>query len=80
MQEIFQLLIGLLVLALGFPLGSFLAKQTKEELKSGQKWFRLIIFVSLVGGFVGLILGNDVFLFSFFFMAIVTSQSLKRNR
>ena len=78
MQEIFQLVIGLLVLILGFPLGSFLAKQTKEELKSGQKWFRLIIFVSLIGGFVGLFLRNDVLLFSFFFIAIVTSRSLKK--
>ncbi len=80
MQEILKLLIGLLVLALGYPLGTFLAKQTKEELKSGQKWFRLIIFVSLIGGFVGLVLGNDVLLFSFFFIAIVTSRSLKKKK
>lgn len=79
MQEIFQLLIGFLVLILGFPLGIFLAKQTKEELKSGQKWFKLIVFGSLIGGFIGLILKNDVLLFSFFFIAIVTGRSLKKN-
>lgn len=80
MQEIFKLLIGILVLILGFPLGIFLAKQTKEELKSGQKWFRLIILVSLIGGFVGLIIGNDVLMFSLFFIAIVTCGSLKSKR
>ena len=77
MQEMINLLIGILVLLLGFPLGSYLAKITKEELKSGQKWFKLIIILSLIGGFVGLIIQNDVLMFSLFFIAIVTSQSLK---
>ena len=77
MSELFQLLIGLAILILGYPLGILLARHTSEELKSGQKWFRLIIFVSLVGGLIGLILRNDVLMFSLFFIAVVTSQSLK---
>jgi uncharacterized protein YneF (UPF0154 family) len=77
MQEIIKILIGIVVLLLGMPLGSYLAKQTKEELKSGQKWFKLIIIISLIGGFIGLVIGNDVLLFSFFFIAVVTSRSLK---
>ena len=79
MNELINLLIGILVLLLGFPLGSFLAKQTKEELKSGQKWFKLIIIVGLIGGGIGLIVGNDVLLFSFFFIAVVTSRGLKNR-
>ena len=78
MQQIIKILIGIFILALGFPLGSYLAKQTKEELKSGQKWFKLIIIVSLIGGAIGLFIGNDVMLFSLFFIAIVTSRGLKR--
>ena len=78
MQQIIKILIGIIILLLGFPLGSYLAKQTKEELSSGQKWFKLIIIISLIGGAIGLILGTDVLLFSFFFIAIVTSRSLKR--
>ena len=65
---------------LGIPIGNFLAKITKEELKEGRKWFKLIVFISLIGGFVGLIIGNDILLFSFFFIAIVTSRSLKRGK
>jgi len=80
MQEVYKLIIGILVLALGFPIGNFLAKKTKEELKAGQKWFRLIILISLTGGGIGLIIGNDVLMFGFFFIAIVTSRSLKRSR
>lgn len=79
MQELINLIIGIVVLVLGFPLGSFLAKQTKEELKSGQKWFKLIVILSLISGTIGLILKNDVLLFSSFFIAIVTSRSLKRR-
>jgi len=79
MLEIFQLVIGILILILGIPIGNFLARRTKEELKSGQKWFRLIIIFSLVGGFIGLIIRNDILMFSFFFIAIVTSRSLGKQ-
>ncbi|MCK5149388.1 hypothetical protein KAJ87_00490 [Candidatus Pacearchaeota archaeon] len=77
MQQTIKLIIGVFVLILGFPIGIFLAKKTKEELKSGKKWFKLIIIISLIGGIVGLIIKNDVLMFSFFFIAIVTSRSLK---
>lgn len=79
MQEIYKLIIGILVLALGFPIGNFLAEKTKEELKAGQKWFKLIILIGLIGGGIGLIIGNDILMFSFFFIAIVTSGSLRKK-
>ncbi|MDD5699865.1 MAG: hypothetical protein PHH00_01575 [Candidatus Nanoarchaeia archaeon] len=78
MQEIIKLLIGIGVLILGFFIGNFLAAKTKEELKSGQKWFRIIVILSLIGGLIGLIVGNDVLFFSFSFIAIVTSGSLRK--
>lgn len=77
MQEIIKLIVGTLVLLAGFPIGSYLAKTTKEELKPGQKWFKLIVIAGLLGGFTGLIIGNDALMFSFFFIALVTSRSLK---
>lgn len=73
-----RLLIGTLVLFLGIPLGNFLAKRTKEELKPGKKWFKIILILSLAGGLIGLILKDDVLLFSLFFIAIATSRSLKK--
>jgi hypothetical protein len=78
MQEIIILLIGIVVLALGIPIGDFLAKITKEELKKGRQWFKLIVYVALFIGLIGLFLQNDSIMFSFFFIAIVTSRSLKR--
>ena len=80
MIEIFRLLIGTGVLLLGIPLGNYLAKATKEELEDGQKWFKLIIIISFIGIIWGLIKENDVFLFSSFFVAIVTSRSLIKEK
>ena len=80
MEEVVRLFIGILILLFGFPLGSYLARKTKEELKSGRRWFGIIIIVSLIGGFIGLIFGNDILMFSFFFIAIVTSRSLREKR
>lgn len=77
MSELINILIGILVLLLGIPLGNYLAKFTKEELKAGQIWFKLIIITSSIIGMIGLILGDDVLMFSMFFIAIVTSRSLK---
>ena len=78
MQELIKLVIGIMLLALGIPIGNILAKITKEELKSGKKWFKLIVMISLIFGVYGLLIKNDILLFSLFFIAIVTSRSLKR--
>jgi hypothetical protein len=78
MQQLYQLLIGVCILALGIPIGNILAKVTKEELKGGRKYFKILIILSLIGAIIFLILRNDVLLFSLLFIAIVTSRSLKR--
>ncbi len=78
MTEILNLLIGIIVLILGIPIGNLLAKYTKEELKDGKPWFKLLIFIGLIGGLVGLIIRNDAIMFSFLFIAVVTSKSLRK--
>lgn len=77
MQDIIKILIGIVVLFLSVFIGNLLAKFTKEELKTGQSWFRIIVILSLIGGVIGLIIGNDILMFTMFFIAIVTSRSLK---
>ena len=76
MEEIITFLIGVFVLILGVPIGRFLAKMTKEELKPGRKWFEVLIIISLIGGIIGLGLRNDGLMFGCFFIALVTSQSI----
>ena len=78
MQEVLKIAIGIAFLLLGTPIGSYLAEKTKEELKQGRKWFKLIIVVSLVSSIVALIIQNDFLFFSFLFIALVTSRSLRK--
>ncbi len=78
MSEIPALIIGVLILAMGYFIGELLARFTKEELTVGRKWIRIVVLIGLIGGTVGLIIGSDFLLFGFFFMAIVSVRSLKK--
>lgn len=75
-MEMVNYLIVFFVLLLGIPIGNILAKYTKEELRQGQKWFRAIILVCLIGAVAMIFLKQDAILFSLLFIAIVTSRSL----
>jgi len=77
MEEVYIYWLAIGVLILGIPIGDFLAKITKEELKSGKKWFKLLIFVSLISSIISFFIGNDPLFFSFLFIAVVTSRSLR---
>jgi uncharacterized membrane protein YhaH (DUF805 family) len=79
MQEIFKILIGVAVLILGIPIGNILAKHTHEELRGGRKWFILLIVICFIGAILNLIFSNDALLFTFLFIAVVTSRSLKKR-
>lgn len=78
MQEIYKWVIGIILLVLGIPIGNFLAKVTRDELKQGKKWFKLIIIICLVGDAICIFLKRYELLFTFSFIAIVTSRSIKR--
>jgi len=73
-----EFLIGGILLLIGIPIGNVLAKLTKEELKQGRGYFKLVIIFSFIGAIFSLIFRNDPFLFSFAFIAVVTSRSLKK--
>lgn len=79
MQETIKLLVGVLLVLAGFPIGNFLAKLTNEELKEGQKYFKILILLGGIGAIASLILKNDYLMFTFLFVAIVTSRSLKKK-
>jgi uncharacterized membrane protein HdeD (DUF308 family) len=80
MEKWVQILIGIAVLVGGIFIGELLARVTKEELKDGQMWFKLIVIISLIVAVIGLIFGNDALLFSFLFIAIVSSRSIKSKK
>lgn len=76
MREAIKLIIGIGVLILGFFIGNFIARLTKDELVSGQIYFKSLVLIGLIGGIIGLIIQNDVLLFSMFFISIVSSRSV----
>ena len=79
MQELARIIIAILVLILGIPIGNWLAKATRDESRQGQRWFKLVVILSMIGAVIGLIIRNDSLLFAFAFMAILTSRSLRRK-
>lgn len=69
-----QTILTIVSLVLAYPIGLFIASQTKEELKSSRIWFQIIIFVSMIGVILSAILfKNDEFkmLFSCFCFAFL---------
>jgi len=78
MYEAYQWMLSIILLVLGIPIGNLLAKSTKEELKSGRKYFNLLIILNLIGTIIFLILGNNALMLTFSFIAVVASRSLKK--
>jgi len=76
MVDVIKQLAAVLILVLAFPLGTLLASRTTEELKEGQKWFKAIFFVSLFMGLFSIFLENEFLVFSFLFIAIISSRSI----
>ncbi len=75
-MQYLNFIIGIIVLILGVPIGNFLAQKAKEEVRQGQRWIRALAFVGLVGALASLIKGDDVWLFSFAFISVVSSRSI----
>ncbi len=82
-MNLIKYLLLVIVLLCAFPIGFWLAKLTKEELKQGKKAFIEIIIISLVIANISIFLplGSENKLFiitSMLFMAILSLISLKR--
>ena len=80
MNEILRISISIFILISGVFLGKSLKKIAIKEIKQGQIYFRILVIASLIGGLISLIMKNDILMFTFFFIAIVTSQSLKKSK
>jgi ABC-type sugar transport system permease subunit len=68
----------ILILLTAIPVGLLIAWLTNEELRDGQKWFKLIALLSCVGSVAFLILKNEIVALSLIYMAIVSYMSVRR--
>jgi RsiW-degrading membrane proteinase PrsW (M82 family) len=76
MIGVVQYSLGILILILAFPIGVLLARFTKEELKSGQKYFKVLIGVCVFGLIVSLIIQKIELVFMSLFTGIVAGMSV----
>jgi len=71
----------LIIIALaGFPIGLLVAKMTKEELKAGRKWFRMLAIAAAIALIASIIFASgDILIFlaaSFIFIFLFALASL----
>tara|TARA_Y100000310_G_C20627362_1_gene786688 strand:+ start:707 stop:928 length:222 start_codon:yes stop_codon:yes gene_type:complete len=69
----------LIVLLLAIPVGLFIVRLTKDELKIGRKYFRALVIVSLIGIIGFWIYGRPVEAWSMGFVGIVSLVSLVKS-
>jgi len=77
-------IISVLILFLAVLIGFFLAKITREELKQGRIWFKILIFACLMAVIILTLLPleNEIkmsSILSLFFIIIATSVSLVKS-
>ncbi len=80
MTRLYQYVLAIVMLVLAVPIGNVLAKLTKEELRLGNKWFKILIISTLILALLSLVIGKNDLFFTFLFVAVVTSRSLDIKR
>jgi len=79
-MTILQLFLLIAVMLSGWFIGRFISSKTKEELKAGKKWFKLLCLASLITAIYGLFaLQGDELVFliaSCFFVFLLSLASL----
>jgi hypothetical protein len=79
-----QIILVILITLAGYPIGLLLANYTKEELKSGRKWFKLLMLFSIVMVIISFIFfsrNNLFFLLAvFIFIFLLTLASFIKSK
>ena len=81
MEENVMLLVSVFILLLGVPLGRVLRRFAgKEEIDIGQKYFKAIIIITILGTIVSLVFQKTYLVFTFVFILILTKESIKNKK
>lgn len=85
-MNILQIILLAITILLGYPVGRFIASQTKEELKEGKIYFQaimLVCFVMLIASLL-MVKGDNLILslssFAFIFLIAFASLTYKKRR
>jgi len=71
-----QIILLIIVSLLGIPVGFLLKKFTKEEMKSGRKWFKLISLAAVLSFIFGVVMGDAVIVVSSIFLFFIAAVPL----
>jgi hypothetical protein len=78
------IIISVIIALLGYPIGLFIASLTEEELKSGRKWFKLMILVCFIAILTSIFLATQetllLLITSFSFILLLALASLVKSR
>jgi len=74
------MIIELLILILGIPVGLLISWYSRDELISGRKWFKILIIFSTILGIWGLLIKFDYISWTAGFMIIISFTALIKSR
>lgn len=72
-----MILLGVFLLFLSWAIGYLIRRGAREELETGQPYFRAIILFSFLGAVGALFLQNDVFFFFFLGVMAFVAPSIR---
>jgi hypothetical protein len=78
-MEMIKEMIIIIVLFLAFPFGFLLAHWARDELVSGRKWFKIIIYISAFLSPVSILINRFEIFYTMLFILIVTYVSYKKS-
>lgn len=85
-MTLLQLLLLIVVILAGWPIGRFIASKTQEELQAGRHWFKLIMLVCAIGALISLFLAREdsmvllIASFAFIFLLALASLLYKEKK
>lgn len=74
------MIIEIILLIAAVPIGLFIARLAKDELKDGSRWFRLLVSISLSLSILSLLFGKPYQTLTLIFIAIVSFLSFTRSK
>lgn len=80
MNEVIQILLYILLLAISTLSGFVIAKYTKDELKQGKKWFLALMLIGIFGALLSLLLKRIAEAILLFSIASIAFVSWKKAR
>lgn len=74
-----EMLLEIIILLIGIPVGFLIAYLTKDELVAGRKWFKVLIIVFVLVGIWSVLTGWNVVAWTSAFIVVVSLVSFVKS-